>query len=77
MAIKCMNIVIVMIIIQAEIVEFILLLIIVVGIKDSSLLERMQLDNTLILEKEKATKMVRQSEMTKLQQSEMRRLPNE
>ena len=50
---------------------------IVVGIKDSSLSERMQLDDALILEKEKATKMVRQSGTMKLKQSEMRRLPNE
>ena len=50
---------------------------IIVGIKNSSLSERMQLDDALILQKEKATKMVRQSEMMKLQQSEIRRLPNE
>ena len=48
---------------------------IIVGIKDSSLSERMQLHNALTLEK--ATRMVRQSEAVKLQQSEMRRLPNE
>ena len=48
---------------------------IVVGIKDSSLSERMQLDDALTLEK--ATKTVRQSETVKLQQPEMRRLPNE
>ena len=48
---------------------------IVVGIKDSSLLEGMQLNVTLTLEK--ATKMVRQSKTVKLQQSEMRRFSNE
>ena len=48
---------------------------IVVGIKSSSLSARMQLDDALTLEK--ATKTVRQSETVKLQQLEMRRLPNE